>query len=195
LSYLFTVFHRLNTTGLKLNNQEIRNCIFAGPFNRLLGELDNFGDWRKLNKMKKGEHYRLQKQELILRFFAFQEELEKYSGSLAGFLNFYMETKRFLPNADIQDYRLHFSRSCTVLYDAIQSVGHAGKLSVTLQDALLYAVGKNISLLRELPATAVGEKVLRVINAAQFSETSLAEGLAKKERLKERMRTAEQLLQ
>jgi len=31
--YLFTIFHRLNSGGLKLNNQEIRNCIYNGNFN------------------------------------------------------------------------------------------------------------------------------------------------------------------
>jgi hypothetical protein len=33
MEYLFTIFHRLNTGGMKLNNQEIRNCIFNGKFN------------------------------------------------------------------------------------------------------------------------------------------------------------------
>jgi len=85
LSYLFTVFHRLNSTGLKLNNQEIRNCIFSGAFNRLLRKLDDDPNWRKLNKMKKGEYYRMQKQELILRFFAFQEELDQYTAASQAF--------------------------------------------------------------------------------------------------------------
>ena len=36
MEYLFTVFHRLNSGGSKLNNQEIRNCIFSGAFNNIL---------------------------------------------------------------------------------------------------------------------------------------------------------------
>ena len=40
MEYLFTIFHRLNTGGMKLNNQEIRNCIYGGPFNELLRDLD-----------------------------------------------------------------------------------------------------------------------------------------------------------
>jgi hypothetical protein len=32
MEYLFTIFHRLNTGGMKLNNQEIRNCIY-GSYN------------------------------------------------------------------------------------------------------------------------------------------------------------------
>src|SRR6185369_5572136 len=37
-NYLFTIFHRLNSGGMKLNNQEIRNCIFFGSFNQFLKE-------------------------------------------------------------------------------------------------------------------------------------------------------------
>ncbi len=38
--YLFTIFHRLNTGAVKLNNQEIRNAIYQGNFNHLLKELN-----------------------------------------------------------------------------------------------------------------------------------------------------------
>ena len=193
LSYLFTVFHRLNSTGLKLNNQEIRNCIFAGPLNRLLRELDDNPDWRRLNKMKKGEYYRLQKQELILRFFAFQESLDVYTGSLASFLNTYMEKNRFMSNDDINRYRVHFCETVRLLGAGIEACGHKGKISITLQDALCYAVGKTLGQLQTLPPQTIGMRVQAVINDPNFSEASLAEGLAKKERLKERMRTAEAL--
>jgi len=194
LSYLFTVFHRLNSTGLKLNNQEIRNCIFAGSLNRLLRELDDDSNWRKLNKMKKGEYYRLQKQELILRFFAFQDKLDDYTGSLASFLNTYMEQQRFLNEEHIEEYRSHFQDMSTVLHQAIQASGYKGKISITLQDALCYAVGKNIKKLKNISSTEAGARIIKVIESPSFSEASLAEGLAKKERLKERMRTAEQIL-
>ena len=33
------VFQRLNTGGIRLNAQEVRNSVYAGPFNNLLGEL------------------------------------------------------------------------------------------------------------------------------------------------------------
>lgn len=194
LSYLFTVFHRLNSTGLKLNNQEIRNCIFSGVFNRQLRELDDDPIWRKLNKMKKGEYYRMQKQELILRFFAFQEELDKYTGSLASFLNTFMENKRFINENDLSNNAELFRKVTKVLYDAIQNMNHKGKISITLQDALCYAIGKNIDSLTKLTPVQVARKIELVLNDSNFSEASLAEGLAKKQRLIDRMKKAEQLL-
>lgn len=194
LSYLFTVFHRLNSTGLKLNNQEIRNCIFSGVFNRQLRELDDDPNWRKLNKMRKGESYRMQKQELILRFFAFQEELDEYTGSLASFLNTFMEKKRFIEEKTLSNNADHFRKVIKVLYDAIQNLNHKGKISITLQDSLCYAIGKNIDSLAKLTSVQVAGKIELVISDPVFSEASLAEGLAKKQRLIDRMKKAAQLL-
>ena len=42
--YMFTIFHRLNTGGTKLNNQEIRNCIYSGSFNDFLKEMASGSD-------------------------------------------------------------------------------------------------------------------------------------------------------
>jgi uncharacterized protein with ParB-like and HNH nuclease domain len=47
MDYLFTIFHRLNTGGTPLNNQEIRNCIYQGTFNDLLKECVNYKNWKK----------------------------------------------------------------------------------------------------------------------------------------------------
>lgn len=194
LSYLFTVFHRLNSTGLKLNNQEIRNCIFAGSLNRLIRQLDDDANWRKINKMKKGEYYRLQKQELILRFFAFQDNLDGYTGSLASFLNTYMEKNRFLDEEGIDKYKNLFQRSVKVLQDSLQASGYKGKMSMTLQDALCFAVAKNIDKLVVEDPSEVGKKISLVIADQSFSEAALAEGLAKKKRLIDRMKTAQDIL-
>jgi len=41
-NYLFTIFHRLNSGGTKLNNQEIRNAIYSGNFNNFLKEANRY---------------------------------------------------------------------------------------------------------------------------------------------------------
>lgn len=42
MNYLFTIFHRLNSGGSKLTNQEIRNCIYNGDLNNLLKEIVSY---------------------------------------------------------------------------------------------------------------------------------------------------------
>ena len=122
LSYLFTIFHRLNSTGLKLNNQEIRNCIYSGSLNRLLKQLDQQPMWRKINRMKKDQTYRMQKEELILRFFSFFYKLNEYNGSLASFLNDFMEENRFASQDKISEMKSVFIETITIFYNSYNSV-------------------------------------------------------------------------
>lgn len=70
-NYLFTIFHRLNTGAMKLNNQEIRNCIYSGAFNNMLKELNKTTEWMRLNKMKKKLDFVLQKKSLFCGFLHF----------------------------------------------------------------------------------------------------------------------------
>lgn len=92
--YLFTIFHRLNAGGNKLNNQEIRNCIYSGSLNNFLKEIVKDKNFRSLLGLAKDRHYRYAYEELVLRIIAFYEEYEKYTGRLSSFLNIFMDTKR-----------------------------------------------------------------------------------------------------
>ena len=76
MEHIFTIFHRLNTGGMKLNNQEIRNCIYNGTFNNFLKEANDYPAWRKINKMKPKQLYRFTKQEITLRFLALYDKID-----------------------------------------------------------------------------------------------------------------------
>lgn len=89
--YLFTIFHRLNSGGVRLTNQEIRNCIYTGRFNDLLKEFDNTNlDWKSIKRRIWGSMDRFRSIEVLLRVLAFADERTKYDGNLARFLNLYM---------------------------------------------------------------------------------------------------------
>lgn len=89
--YLFTIFHRLNSGGVRLTNQEIRNCIYTGPFNELLKSFDSTNpDWKIIKRRIWGSMDRFRSIEVLLRVLAFSDEYETYDGNLARFLNVYM---------------------------------------------------------------------------------------------------------
>ncbi len=96
MAYLFTIFHRLNTGGNKLTNQEIRNCIYNGTFNQLLKDAVAYDHFRQLFSLEEDKTYRFAYEELILRFVAFSEKFKSYQGRLAKFLNDYMEENRHM---------------------------------------------------------------------------------------------------
>lgn len=81
------IFSRLNQGAVKLSDQEIRHAIYPGPLNDLLLELAKipaiagFGNTNK--DSREGE-------ELVLRFFALQDDLASYEGRLSRFLDSYM---------------------------------------------------------------------------------------------------------
>ncbi|MFN9944605.1 MAG: DUF262 domain-containing protein, partial [bacterium] len=64
----------------------------------MLRELDAYENWRFFNRMAEGQNYRYVKQEVILRVFAFNDQMEKYTGQVGRFLNEYMFLKRKIDN-------------------------------------------------------------------------------------------------
>ena len=67
---IFQVFERLNTGGVVLQGQEIRNCIYWGDFNDMLASLNKHKTWRELFGTK-SEDKRMRDMELMLRFLPF----------------------------------------------------------------------------------------------------------------------------
>lgn len=183
MEYLFTIFRRLNTGGMKLNNQEIRNCIHTGPFNNLLHEVDADVSWRRINKMRPKQLYRFTKQEIILRFFAFYDEHKKYGGHLAKFLNDYMQERRNLSSDLIATKNKLFRQTVQCIDEKIFEKKSPPKLSTTVIEAILVGVGKNIDYLSSQPASTVKSYYHSMISHEEFSEASLKEGLSKKTRV------------
>lgn len=105
-SSAFMVFERLNTGGMPLQPQEIRVAMFHGPFNDLLGKLNENIHWRDMF----GEvHPRMKDQEFILRFLAMHfTGRDKYRGPLKVFLNGYMAENRQMKAQSEKDIRCAF---------------------------------------------------------------------------------------
>ncbi|MFN8490442.1 MAG: DUF262 domain-containing protein [Caldilineaceae bacterium] len=91
----FEVFERLNTGMMQLTDQEIRNAIYRGEFNDLIKTLAEQPRWIKvLNKSKLDK--RMRDDELVIRFFAVQDNYKTYQDPLRSFLNQYTMNKRML---------------------------------------------------------------------------------------------------
>jgi len=88
LDSIYFVFERINSGGIRLSPQEIRNCVSHGPFLDLIKELNANEDWRAIYGPISR---RLKDQELILRFLAMYKNSQNYTRPLAGFLNDFTE--------------------------------------------------------------------------------------------------------
>ena len=190
MEYLFTIFHRLNSGGMKLNNQEIRNCIYGGVFNTLLKSLDSNVSWRRINRMKKGENYRLTKQELILRFFAFSARHKQYKGSLSKFLNSYMQENRDISPQEADEKKNYFDETVVCIDEKIFGKKQPARLSITIIEALLFGIGMNLEKVRLEEADVLQKKFQDLVSHEDFSETLIREGLSKRQRVIDRLDTA-----
>ena len=101
------VFERLNTGGVTLEDQEIRNALYGGPFNDLCIELSSNDSFRRLwqitpeitNDIEELDNYddallyaknkmykRMYDVELVLRYFSMRH-IDEFSGKLSKFLD------------------------------------------------------------------------------------------------------------
>lgn len=87
----FEVFERLNTGGIALSPQEVRACIFQGPFADLLRELANDPQFAKLLKLQRARQHDATREEQVLKFFAYLNDRENFDGAVGEFLTRYME--------------------------------------------------------------------------------------------------------
>ena len=91
LNVRFDLFERLNTGGVLLTNQEIRNCIFRGKLNDQLKRLSKQANFRKAIRLKPSDESNGTAEELVLRFFAYLECYQQFDHSVKDFLNEYMK--------------------------------------------------------------------------------------------------------
>src|SRR5699024_6925784 len=111
-------FERVNTGGTLLKAQEIRNCIYAGPFNDFIIKLNEYPIWKKFITNKTSESH-LQDVELILRFFALLDNKDGYKRPMKDFLSTYMGSVRYMSNNDMNQKEIVFKKTVDAIYSSL----------------------------------------------------------------------------
>jgi hypothetical protein len=138
--YLFTIFHRLNSGGVRLTNQEIRNCIYSGPFNDFLKSFDLMSkNWKAIKKRIWGSTDRYRSVEVLLRILAFSHSHQSYDGNLARFLNSYMQAHMNSCPEEIEKWQARLELASSIVQSILASESQR-KLSLLLIEALMVAV-------------------------------------------------------
>lgn len=157
-SLRFDLFERLNTGGVTLHPQEIRNCIYLGEFNDFIKKCSENVNFRSVIKMTKNAERTGSYEELVLKFFAYYESRDKFVHSVSEFLNEYMAYK----TANFRN-----KNQLEVLFDQTFE-----KLNNFLPDGIVRGHRKNITPLVLYEAIAVG--VADLISSSQnISQASL----------------------
>lgn len=107
LQVRYDLFERLNTGGISLTPQEIRECVFRGPLIDLLTELSETANFTKVVVLPEARMKDGTPQDYVLRFFAFLERYELFTHSVQDFLNDFLKDH-------YQDSRLNRKRATFV---------------------------------------------------------------------------------
>ncbi len=111
----FEIFERLNVGAVKLNDQELRNCIYRGKYNDLIKELAEDKDFLSLLGLT-NPHKRMHDRELVLHFLAFYNQTYlKYKPPMKQFLNKEMIENKHISDEKIRELRRIFKETVSLV--------------------------------------------------------------------------------
>ncbi len=96
------IFARLNQGAVILTHQEIRHAVYPGNFDKLLTELAKIPI---IEKFGTGDKDGRQAEEMVLRFFAMNTDLQNYEGKLSKYLDKYMKDKKDILHDEVSELR------------------------------------------------------------------------------------------
>jgi hypothetical protein len=115
---MFEIFNRLNTGGMPLSSQEIRNCLYGGGFIQMLIDINKEDKWRSLLGSTQPDK-RMRDTELILRFFALREKWRDYQKSMRDFLTKYVAENRNPTEEEKRTYTGLFNEVINKIHDEL----------------------------------------------------------------------------
>jgi hypothetical protein len=148
LQVRYDLFERLNTGGIALTAQEIRECVYRGEFVDLLGRLAEDEDFNTVVKLPAGRQKDGTREDFVLRFFAFLDRYQKFDHSVKDFLDDFIAEAHKTPKIAAREsvFNHTFSFLATCFPDGL--ISRKGQTPVNLFEAI--SVGAALAL-REKP--------------------------------------------
>jgi hypothetical protein len=110
----FEVFRRLNTGGVRLNPQEVRNSTWPGPLNELILDMSENPEFRRmLGVTPKDERTsaivrEMRDAEFVLRYFTFADTWNTFAGGMMRHMDRYMSANQNMQKSDLSKARRRF---------------------------------------------------------------------------------------
>lgn len=113
----YDIFLRLNRGAVRLNEQELRNCLYRGALNDYLKETRSSPQLLQMMGLAE-PHNRFVDAELVLRSIAFTTQFDfasktipTYVGKMKGFLNWFMNKNKHADQKTLEQFDEQFQRS------------------------------------------------------------------------------------
>ncbi|WP_181164403.1 DUF262 domain-containing protein [Amaricoccus solimangrovi] len=163
------VFERVNSGGIRLSPQEIRNCITSGKFTDLTVALNKDPSWRHIYGPESG---RAKDQELIIRVLALSEDGDKYERPMATFLTKFSEKMNKSSDKDLDRLAKIFKRTVQLSWDALgQSAFRPVRtLNAAVLDGFMAALARHLAAGEDLSVDQVRSAYNSLMKDARFRE-------------------------
>ena len=190
---IFELFNRLNTGGVRLTSQEVRNCIYQGYLNLELKKLNLNNNWRILfgdgNPNK-----RMNDIELILRFYSlYNERYKSYNSPMRKWLNDFM-FNNIDNKEEFESFKNIFELTMGEILGKVGSEAFKRRgrnFNRAIFDSLVVAVSSGIQ--NESLKDNLKEEVEELVNLYEF-QSALIEGSTDPRKVKLRINLAKQHL-
>jgi hypothetical protein len=164
---VFEIFERLNTGGMALTEQEIRNCVVRGDINKLLSDLNNYEKWRALIN-KPNPDSRMKDIEMILRFLALFDNWQIYKEPMKDFISDYMRSKIKISEAQAK----HYTETFKFLVDKFNDeIGIAAfKMTAGINVAVFDSLMVGLAIIENKNVVNLKEKIKTIKNNETYKE-------------------------
>ena len=166
-SSVFEIFERLNTGGMALTPQEIRNCVINGPINKFLENLNKNAQWRKLLG-KPDPDSRMKDIEMLVRFFALYENWAEYTKPMKDFINTYMEGRKDITEEKQNELSQLFQNTINFIFSELGE--NAFRIKSGINVAVFDSVMTSISLIGTNKITNAKESYERLLKIEAYKE-------------------------
>lgn len=109
---IYMIFERLNTGGVNLSPQEIRNCVSHGDFQKKLVSISEDAIVKNILRI---DPKRKKDQEIVLRLIALSYDHKNYNGNMKQYLNNFMFDNKELKNKKVVKIIDEFIHVCEIM--------------------------------------------------------------------------------
>ncbi|MBT9776657.1 DUF262 domain-containing protein [Clostridium sp. MCC353] len=161
----YELFNRLNTGGVLLSEQEIRNCIFRpydNKFNNFIQELSKKEYFTNIIKIRKEDEQRMYAQELVLRFFTLKNFGTTFDKNIQKHMDNYMlKVSKGEINFRYKEEERIFEQTCNILYGLEDNIFKLSTLnfSTSMYDALMINIALNIEKVNKYTADELLDRI------------------------------------
>lgn len=179
------LFDRLNTSGEKAKDSEVRRGSFEGEFMTFIEKLANLPERQIIAPVSKKNEKRREHIELVLRFFAYSNNYKNFKHSVQIFIDDYIKDVK--DDFSEPEMELEFKQMLSFAESYFPIGFRKTRNSKTVPRVRFEALSVGIILALRQNETLVPKDINTWINSKEFKELTTSDGSNSRVRVKERI--------